>query len=142
LRSTLDKRTSARGRRPAAATGHAGPASDTTADAGIDVGIDVGDDEAFERPSRSARKRQAEALQKLGVALSRMRPGKLRELQLHLQLPQALFEAILEVHRLRSGPALARQRQYIGRLMRDVDPVPIERALAEFLRSGDAKMRG
>ena len=100
----------------------------------------LGDDEAFERPSRSARKRQAEALQKLGVALSRMRPGKLRELQLHLQLPQALFEAILEVHRLRSGPALARQRQYIGRLMRDVDPVPIERALAEFLRSGDAKM--
>jgi ribosome-associated protein len=70
-----------------------------------------------------------------------MRPAKLRELQLHLQLPEALFEAILELHRLRSGPALARQRQYIGRLMRDVDPVPIERALTEFSRSGDAKMR-
>jgi ribosome-associated protein len=69
-----------------------------------------------------------------------MRPAKLRELQQHLQLPEALFEAILELHRLRSGPALARQRQYIGRLMRDVDPVPIERALAEFSRSGDAKV--
>jgi ribosome-associated protein len=69
-----------------------------------------------------------------------MRPAKLRELQQHLRLPQALFEAILEVQRLRRGPALARQRQYIGRLMRDVDPVPIERALAEFCRSGDAKM--
>jgi hypothetical protein len=97
-------------------------------------------DESGERPSRSARKRQAEALQKLGVGLTRMRPAKLRELQQHLHLPEVLFEALLEVHRLRGGPALARQRQYIGRLMRDVDPQPIERALAEFSRSGDAKM--
>jgi ribosome-associated protein len=97
-------------------------------------------DDAEERPSRSARKRQAEALQKLGVGLTRMRPAKLRELQQHLHLPEVLFEALLEVHRLRGGPALARQRQYIGRLMRDVDPQPIERALAEFSRSGDAKM--
>jgi len=93
-----------------------------------------------ERPSRSARKRQAEALQKLGVGLARMRPAQLRELQPQLGLPDALLEAILELHRLRSGPALARQRQYIGRLMRDVDPLPIEQALAQFLRSGDAKM--
>lgn len=69
-----------------------------------------------------------------------MRPQKLRELQQHLQLPEALFKAILEVHRLRSGPALARQRQYIGRLMRDIDPAPIERALTAFARGGDAKM--
>ena len=74
---------------------------DSEADAG---------DAAEERPSRSARKRQAEALQKLGVGLTRMRPAKLRELQQHLHLPEALFEALLEVHRLRSGPALARQK--------------------------------
>jgi ribosome-associated protein len=129
LRNTLDKRPSTTGGPSEAGTSeHSAPGSDT------------GDDEAVERPSRSARKRQAEALQKLGVGLTRMRPAKLRELQLHLQLPEALFEALLEVHRLRSGPALARQRQYIGRLMRDVDPLPIERALAEFSRSGDAKM--
>src|ERR1700722_10236642 len=136
LRSTLDKRTSTRGRAPSAAAA-SGPAG---SDAGDEADGAAGDDEAFERPSRSARKRHAEALQKLGVGLSRMRPAKLRELQLHLQLPEALFEAILELHRLRSGPALARQRQYIGRLMRDVDPVPIERALTEFSRSGDAKL--
>jgi ribosome-associated protein len=69
-----------------------------------------------------------------------MRPEKLRELQQHLHLPEALFEALLEVHRMSRGPALARQRQYIGRLMRSVDPAPIERALAQFSRSGDAKM--
>jgi ribosome-associated protein len=132
LRSTLDKRTSSGSGPPPPAAGLSAPGSDAGADAA---------DDALERPSRSARKRQAEALQKLGVGLTRMRPAKLRELQLHLHLPEALFEALLEVHRLRSGPALARQRQYIGRLMRDVDPLPIERALTEFSRSGDAKMR-
>ena len=93
-----------------------------------------------ERPSRSARKRQAEALQKLGVGLTRMRPAKLHQLQQHLQLPEILFEAILEAQRLRSRSASARARQYIGRLMRDIDPAPIERALA--LHAPDLKARG
>jgi ribosome-associated protein len=97
-------------------------------------------DDALERPSRSARKRAAEALQKLGVALTRLRPAQLRSLQQQLQLPETLFEALLEAQRLRSRVALARQRQYIGRLMRTVDGAPIERALTEFSRSGDAKM--
>jgi ribosome-associated protein len=138
LRNTLDKRTSTRGG-PAAAAGTSGRSAPGR-DAGADADANADGDEALERPSRSARKRQAEALQKLGVGLTRMRPAKLCELQLHLHLPEALLEALLEVHRLRSGPALARQRQYIGRLMRDVDPLPIERALAEFSRSGDAKI--
>ena len=140
LRSTLDKRTPTRGRPPSVAAAPNAADSGAGSDADGEHEGAGGDDEAFERPSRSARKRHAEALQKLGVGLSRMRPAKLRELQLHLQLPEALFEAILELHRLRSGPALARQRQYIGRLMRDVDPAPIERALTEFSRSGDAKV--
>jgi len=65
-----------------------------------------------------------------------MRPAQLRA----LQLPETLLEALLEAQRLRSRVALARQRQYIGRLMREVDAEPLERALAEFSRSGDAKM--
>jgi ribosome-associated protein len=93
-----------------------------------------------ERPSRSARKRQAEALQRLGVGLTRMRPEQLLELQRQLQLPETLLEALLLAQRLRSRVALARQRQYIGRLMRAVDPQPIERALAAFALSGDAKL--
>jgi ribosomal 50S subunit-associated protein YjgA (DUF615 family) len=138
----LSKRRSSVGSPPAeaSAAGLGRDAADHDADTGGDGDRGAAGDEGYERPSRSARKRQAEALQKLGVGLTRMRPAKLRELQQQLGLPETLFEAILEVHRLRSGPALARQRQYIGRLMRDVDPLPIERALAEFSRSGDAKM--
>lgn len=83
-----------------------------------------------ERPSRSARKRSAEALQRLGVELTRLKPVQLQA----LELPESLLEAVLEAQRLRGRAALARQHQYIGRLMRDIDPTPVERALSDYQR--------
>lgn len=88
------------------------------------------------RPSRSERKRRAQALQKLGVRLTVLRPAQLQR----LGLPPELLEAVFEAQRLRSRPAIARQRQFIGRLMRALDREPIERALAEFASGRDAKM--
>jgi ribosome-associated protein len=85
-------------------------------------------------PSRSARKRAAEGLQKLGVRLVGLREPEL----LSLALPEELLEAIREARRLR-GPAIARQHQYIGRLMRDIDPEPIERVLAQTPGRGPAR---
>ena len=82
--------------------------------------------ERAERPSRSARKRAALAAQKLGEALVHLKPVELDA----LGLPEELRAALAEARRLTSRAALARQRQYIGRLMRDVDPEPLERALA------------
>jgi len=99
------------------------------------VSDEIADDEHEERPSRSARKRAAEALQKLGVRLVALREAELAA----LTLPEELLAAVQEARRLR-GPAIARQYQYIGRLMRDVDPEPIERALAT--RAGDLQPRG
>ena len=92
-----------------------------------------------ERPSRSARKRNAEALQRLGERLLGLKPQQLQR----FELPPVLLEAILETQKLRSRGAHARARQYIGRLMRDLDPAPIERTLVEFaseLKGRDAKM--
>ena len=83
------------------------------------------EDEYSPRPSRSARKRAAETMQKLGVRLIGLRHEALQP----LALPEELLEAIREARRLRGQSALARQYQYIGRLMRDLDPEPIERAL-------------
>ncbi|HWG77119.1 MAG TPA: ribosome biogenesis factor YjgA [Steroidobacteraceae bacterium] len=88
-----------------------------------------------ERPSRSQRKREALALQRLGVALTRLTPTQLAMLP---PLPDELLEAVLEARRLRSRAALARQQQYIGRIMRQVDAVPIERALQAL----NAKLNG
>jgi ribosome-associated protein len=92
--------------------------------------------EFAERPSRSARKRAAEYAQKLGVRLAALPEQRLQG----LGLPAELLEALHEARRLRGHSALARQHQYIGRLMREVDPQPIERALE--LAAGPAGARG
>jgi len=86
--------------------------------------------ERAERPSRSARKRNA-------VRLTRLTPTRLAR----LGLPDELREAVLEAQRLRSRAALARQRQYIGRLMRGLDPAPIEHALAGESSANDRMRR-
>ncbi|HEX4049954.1 MAG TPA: ribosome biogenesis factor YjgA [Steroidobacteraceae bacterium] len=86
------------------------------------------------RPSRSKRKREALALQRLGVALTRLTTTQLAK----VTLPEELLEAVLEARRLRSRAALARQQQYIGRIMRQVDAAPIERALQAL----NAKLTG
>jgi ribosome-associated protein len=93
------------------------------------------EDEDYSRPSRSARKRAAEHLQRLGVRLVGLRAERLSE----LGLPEELLEALREARRLRGQSALARQHQYIGRLMRGLDPGPIERALALPAGSGSAR---
>ena len=82
-----------------------------------------------ERPSRSQRKREALALQKLGVALTRLTSAQLALLMTMVTLPEDLLDAVTEARRLRSRAALARHQQYIGRLMRQIDAAPIERAL-------------
>jgi ribosome-associated protein len=89
-----------------------------------------------ERPSRTARKRAAEHAQKLGVRLSTLREEQLQA----LGLPSELLEALHEARRLRGHSALARQYQYIGRLMREIDLEPIERALD--LAAGPGGARG
>ena len=79
-----------------------------------------------ERPSKSSRKRAAHAAQALGERLVGLREPDLAA----LQLPEPLADAIRAARSIRSRGGLARQRQYIGKLMRDVDPVPIEAALS------------
>lgn len=79
-----------------------------------------------QRPSKSERKRTAHAAQDLGEALIALRDSELEA----LGLPERLTEAIREARRITSRAAGARQRQYIGKLMRDIDPEPIRATLA------------
>jgi len=78
------------------------------------------------RPSKSARKRAAHAAQDLGEELIGLREAELAA----LALPEALLEALHAARRIKSRAGLARQRQYIGKLMRDIDAEPIRAALA------------
>ena len=85
------------------------------------------------RPSKSARKRAAHAAQKLGEELIQLKPAELEA----LNLPEELHDAILEAQRIRnSRGGLARQRQFIGKLMREIDLAPIETAMAMRRKSG------
>ncbi len=87
---------------------------------------DDADDGGAGRPSKSARKRAAHAAQDLGEALLRLPDAELTA----LELPEALVDAIRVGRRIHGRAAAVRQRQYIGRLMRQVDPEPIRAALA------------
>ena len=84
------------------------------------------EDEAPERPSKSQRKRDAHAAQDLGEALIRMRDPELDA----LGLPERLTDAVREARRIKTRAGGARQRQYIGKLMREIDLEPIRAALA------------
>ena len=77
------------------------------------------------RPSKSARKRDDAAAQELGTKLIDLKESDLRA----LDLGEKLLDAILLAKRITARGGLARQRQYIGKLMRDIDTAPIEAAL-------------
>jgi ribosome-associated protein len=78
-------------------------------------------------PSRSARKRAAEAAQRLGEQLVRLTAAELAG----LPLPAPVLEAVREAQRITSRAAAVRQRQYIGRLMRGIDTQQIREAMEQ-----------
>ncbi len=91
-------------------------------------------DEEVEIVSKSQMKREMTALQNLGVALVALSKGHIDK----LDLPDTLRTAILDAQRITANGAIKRQRQYIGRLMREVDPVPIQ-AYLDSLRGESNK---
>ena len=88
------------------------------------------DEEDLEPPSKSSRKRASHALQELGIELVALSPERLRK----LPLSEPLYLAIREAQRFtnRRDEALRRQMQYVGKLMRTVDPEPIQAQLDVF----------
>lgn len=88
------------------------------------------------KPSKSAQKRSQQALQSLGEQLIDLSD----ELIAELSLPERLLDAIAELRRMKSHEAIRRQKQYIGKLMRDVDPQPIQKLL-ERLQSNERQVK-
>jgi ribosome-associated protein len=90
-----------------------------------------------QRLSKSARKREAASLQELGVKLSALPDQEIKA----LDLPENLFIALRDLRRLPSHGAQIRQRQYIGKLMRTIDPEPVLAKLAERKQRHDSEIR-
>lgn len=82
-----------------------------------------------EAPSKSARKREMHALQALGESLVNLTDKQLAQIDL---ADEDLREAILECRNIRSHSARKRHLQFIGKLMRGIDPQPIADALASL----------
>jgi len=81
--------------------------------------------EQIDKPSKSQRKREALALQDLGATLITLKPAQLDK----MPLPEELREAVLAARQMTQRGARKRQLQYIGRLMREIEPEPIRVAL-------------
>src|SRR5262245_22601007 len=74
-------------------------------------------------PSKSQRKRDAHALQALGVQLVALSAAQLAR----LDLPEPLHEAVVAAQRMRTRGARTRQMQFIGKLMRQLEPAVLSR---------------
>ena len=84
--------------------------------------------------SRTQRKNEDRALQRLGEQLVALPFGQLKI----MGLPDELLTAIEFARKIKSRGARRRQIQYIGTLMRHIDPQPIENAL-DRIRTGNLR---
>ena len=95
------------------------------------VDLDAPDEDYEEPPrraSRTKRKHEVEALQALGARLVELPTDRLTK----VEMPDNLREAVREAQRIRNFEGRRRQVQYIGRLMRDADPAPLQAAIDAF----------
>lgn len=79
-------------------------------------------------PSKTKLKAEADAQQALGVRLCELPKDKL----LKLNLPEDLLTAVLDSKKITANGAIRRHRQYLGRLMREIDTAPISEQLARW----------
>ena len=90
---------------------------------------DPQDQDDFEfAPSKSAIKREAERLKKIGEQLLDLTPNQLQS----LNLEETLAAAIEESRRIKSREGLRRHKQYIGKLLREMDTAEIETYLGQL----------
>lgn len=83
---------------------------------------------AEEPTSKTQLKAEADSQQALGVRLTELPKDKL----LKLDLPDAVVTAVLDSKKITANGATRRHKQYLGRLMREIDNAPILEQLARW----------
>ena len=78
-------------------------------------------------PSKTQLKAEADEKQALGESLLTLRA----DLMARLDLPDKLLQAIVDAKKITSFEGRRRQMQFIGKLMRPLDPEPIQDAINE-----------
>jgi ribosome-associated protein len=77
--------------------------------------------------SKSQRKRDMQALKRLGAELLDFSDDALRQ----LMLPEVLLDALRAARHISSNGARRRQMQYIGKLMQSIDAAPVIQAIED-----------
>lgn len=93
-------------------------------------------EEQEQRETRGEKKRKALQLERLGESLVKLPPAKLARVPMPDDLRAAVVEA-QRIHALGAHGGYRRQIQFIGKVMRTVDAVPIAEAL-EAMKGEDA----
>lgn len=97
------------------------------------------DEEQSELPlSKTQRKKEVQRLQELGERLISLTDNQLSKIPLTDELAHALDEA----KRIKSREGLRRHKQFIGKLMREIDTSAIEATLQEFDSTRQINTRG
>jgi len=103
---------------------------DTVAEPGaVDTPADGSADPAA---SKTRKKAEMHALQDLGEALVALDARRFSELAAEVALDPRLVDAIVEARSISAWGGRKRQLQYVGKLMRGVDPDPIRHRLDEW----------
>jgi len=84
-------------------------------------------------PSKSQEKRDCDALKKLGDTLTTLKQEELNT----MSLPDTLLDAVREAQKIQSRSGLKRQRQYIGKIMRQIDADEIKNQLEQIKHKHD-----
>jgi ribosome-associated protein len=85
--------------------------------------------------SKTQKKNDVKALQKMGEQLVELSSDQLKT----INLPENLLAAIKDAKQIPQHEAKRRQMQYIGKLMRKIDPEPIHNALQNFQMGNNLK---
>ena len=93
------------------------------------------DSEEYTGKSRSQKKRESTAAQKLGTSLTALTDTDMKK----LELPAGLMQAIADWKKFPGHEAKRRQMQYIGKLMRELDVDTLQERLDAFLMPNRAE---
>lgn len=104
---------------------------------GSELDLELRAEQTGGEPSKTELKKESTELQKLGEALLTLRP----DLFERLALPENLIAALDELRRISNFEGRRRQLQYVGKLMRGLEPGTREavREALEEQRSGSAQ---
>lgn len=78
--------------------------------------------------SKTQKKKEATTLQELGEKLVKLSAEQLAD----IDIPEELSNAVRQARTIKSHGALKRQMQFIGTLMRKIDPAPVLEAIGEI----------